>query len=252
MSKIKRGKGLTKVMTGPEEELDQRVQSHFREKTWDESIGKDSWMVFKIMAELVDGYDKLAKIGPCVSIFGSARLREGDKYYELAVEIAEKITDIGFGIITGGGPGIMEAGNKGARQREGKSIGLNIDLPFEQHFNPYIDKNYSMDFNYFFVRKVMFVKYSQGFIVMPGGFGTLDELSEALTLIQTAKIARFPVILVGSDFWSGLLDWFKQTLLKDGMIAEEDLNLYRIVDTADEAVAHIKAFYDKYTIGVNF
>lgn len=252
MSKIKRGKGLTKVMTGPEEELDQRVQSHFREKTWDESIGKDSWMVFKIMAELVDGYDKLAKIGPCVSIFGSARLREGDKYYELAVEIAEKITDIGFGIITGGGPGIMEAGNKGARQRKGKSIGLNIDLPFEQHFNPYIDKNYSMDFNYFFVRKVMFVKYSQGFIVMPGGFGTLDELSEALTLIQTAKIARFPVILVGSDFWSGLLDWFKQTLLKDGMIAEEDLNLYRIVDTADEAVAHIKAFYDKYTIGVNF
>ncbi|QFG52135.1 TIGR00730 family Rossman fold protein [Chryseobacterium sp.] len=252
MSKIKRGKGLTKVMTGPEEELDQRVQSHFREKTWDESIGKDSWMVFKIMAELVDGYDKLAKIGPCVSIFGSARLREGDKYYELAVEIAEKITDIGFGIITGGGPGIMEAGNKGARQREGKSIGLNIDLPFEQHFNPYIDKNYSMDFNYFFVRKVMFVKYSQGFIVMPGGFGTLDELSEALTLIQTAKIARFPVILVGSDFWSGLLDWFRQTLLKDGMISEEDLNLYRIVDTADEAVAHIKAFYDKYTIGVNF
>lgn len=252
MSKIKRGKGLTKVMTGPEEELDQRVQSHFREKTWDESIGKDSWMVFKIMAELVDGYDKLAKIGPCVSIFGSARLREGDKYYELAVEIAEKITDIGFGIITGGGPGIMEAGNKGARQRKGKSIGLNIDLPFEQHFNPYIDKNYSMDFNYFFVRKVMFVKYSQGFIVMPGGFGTLDELSEALTLIQTAKIARFPVILVGSDFWSGLLDWFKQTLLKDGMISEEDLNLYRIVDTADEAVAHIKAFYDKYTIGVNF
>lgn len=252
MSKIKRGKGLTKVMTGPEEELDQRVQSHFREKTWDESIGKDSWMVFKIMAELVDGYDKLAKIGPCVSIFGSARLREGDKYYELAVEIAEKITDIGFGIITGGGPGIMEAGNKGARQRKGKSIGLNIDLPFEQHFNPYIDKNYSMDFNYFFVRKVMFVKYSQGFIVMPGGFGTLDELSEALTLIQTAKIARFPVILVGSDFWSGLLDWFRQTLLKDGMISEEDLNLYRIVDTADEAVAHIKAFYDKYTIGVNF
>lgn len=252
MSKIKRGKGLTKIMTGPEEELDQRVQSHFREKTWDESIGKDSWMVFKIMAELVDGYDKLAKIGPCVSIFGSARLKEGDKYYELAVEIAQKITDIGFGIITGGGPGIMEAGNKGARQGEGKSIGLNIDLPFEQHFNPYIDKNYSMDFNYFFVRKVMFVKYSQGFIVMPGGFGTLDELSEALTLIQTAKIARFPVVLVGTAFWSGLIDWFKETLLKDGMISEEDLNLYRIVDTANEAVAHIKAFYDKYTIGVNF
>jgi uncharacterized protein (TIGR00730 family) len=252
MSKIKRGKGLTKIITGPEFEIDQRLQSHFEEKTWDETITKDSWMVFKIMAELVDGYEKLAKIGPCVSVFGSARLREGDKYYELAVEIAEKITAIGFGIITGGGPGIMEAGNKGARNGEGKSIGLNIDLPFEQHFNPYIDKNYSMDFNYFFVRKVMFVKYSQGFIVMPGGFGTLDEFSEALTLIQTAKIARFPVVLVGSEFWSGLLDWFKNTLLKDGMIAEEDLNLYRIVDTADEAVSHIKAFYDKYTIGVNF
>lgn len=252
MSKIKRGKGLTKIITGPEFEIDQRLQSHFQEKTWDETITKDSWMVFKIMAELVDGYEKLAKIGPCVSVFGSARLREGDKYYELAVEIAEKITAIGFGIITGGGPGIMEAGNKGARNGEGKSIGLNIDLPFEQHFNPYIDKNYSMDFNYFFVRKVMFVKYSQGFIVMPGGFGTLDEFSEALTLIQTAKIARFPVVLVGSEFWSGLLDWFKNTLLKDGMIAEEDLNLYRIVDTADEAVSHIKAFYDKYTIGVNF
>ncbi len=252
MSKIKRGKGLTKIITGPEFEIDQRLQSHFEEKTWDETITKDSWMVFKIMAELVDGYEKLAKIGPCVSVFGSARLREGDKYYELAVEIAEKITAIGFGIITGGGPGIMEAGNKGARNGEGKSIGLNIDLPFEQHFNPYIDKNYSMDFNYFFVRKVMFVKYSQGFIVMPGGFGTLDEFSEALTLIQTAKIARFPVVLVGSEFWGGLLDWFKNTLLKDGMIAEEDLNLYRIVDTADEAVSHIKAFYDKYTIGVNF
>ncbi|MBW8358609.1 MAG: TIGR00730 family Rossman fold protein [Weeksellaceae bacterium] len=252
MSKIKRGKGLTKIITGPEFEIDQRLQSHFQEKTWDETITKDSWMVFKIMAELVDGYEKLAKIGPCVSIFGSARLREGDKYYELAVEIAEKITAIGFGIITGGGPGIMEAGNKGARNGEGKSIGLNIDLPFEQHFNPYIDKNYSMDFNYFFVRKVMFVKYSQGFIVMPGGFGTLDEFSEALTLIQTAKIARFPVVLVGTEFWSGLLNWFKNTLLKDGMIAEEDLNLYRIVDSADEAVSHIKAFYDKYTIGVNF
>ena len=252
MSKIKRGKGLTKVITGPELEIDQRVQSHFQEKTWDETITKDSWMVFKIMAELVDGYEKLAKIGPCVSIFGSARLKEGDKYFEMAVEIAEKITDLGFGIITGGGPGIMEAGNKGARKAGGKSIGLNIELPFEQHFNPYIDKGYSMDFNYFFVRKVMFVKYSQGFVVMPGGFGTLDELSEAITLIQTQKIARFPIILVGSEFWSGLLDWFKNTLLKNGMIAEQDLNLYRVVDTADEAAAHIKAFYDKYSINVNF
>ena len=252
MSKIKRGKGLTKIITGPELEIDQRVQSHFKEKTWDETITKDSWMVFKIMAELVDGYEKLAKIGPCVSLFGSARLKETDHYYQVAVDIAEKITELGFGIITGGGPGIMEAGNRGARKAGGKSIGLNIELPFEQHFNPYIDKHYSMDFNYFFVRKVMFVKYSQGFVVMPGGFGTLDELSEAITLIQTQKIARFPIILVGSEFWSGLLDWFKNTLLKNGMIAEEDLNLYRVVDTAEEAAAHIKAFYDKYSINVNF
>ena len=211
-----------------------------------------SWMVFKVMSEFVDGYENLAKIGPCVSIFGSARLKREDKYYEMAVEIAKKITEIGFGVITGGGPGIMEAGNKGAKEGGGKSIGLNIELPFEQHFNPYIDKSYSMDFDYFFVRKVMFVKYSQGFIVLPGGFGTLDELSEALTLIQTHKIGRFPIVLVGSEFWSGLLDWYSNTLLKNGLIAEGDLSLFRIVDSADEAVAHIKAFYDKYSVSVNF
>lgn len=252
MSKIKRGKGTTRLVAGNEMEIDQEIQSHFVEKTWDETITKDSWMIFKIMAEFVDGYEKLAKIGPCVSIFGSARLKEDDKYYQMATEIADKITKLGFGIITGGGPGIMEAGNKGAKLGGGKSIGLNIELPFEQHFNPYIDKNYSMDFNYFFVRKVMFVKYSQGFIVMPGGFGTLDELMEALTLIQTHKIARFPIVLVGSHFWSGLLEWFKNTLLENKLIAEEDLNLFRVVDTADDAVGHIKAFYEKYTVNVNF
>lgn len=231
---------------------DERLQESFRQKTWDEKITKDSWMVFKVMAELVDGYEKLAKIGPCVTIFGSARLKETDKYYNVAVEIAEKITELGFGVITGGGPGIMEAGNRGAKNKNGKSIGLNIELPFEQHFNPYIDKHYSMDFDYFFVRKVMFVKYSQGFIVMPGGFGTLDELMEALTLIQTKKIGRFPIVMVGSEFWAGLFDWFKNTLLSKGMISEQDLNLYRVVDTADEAVAHIKAFYEKYSVNVNF
>ncbi|WP_126653206.1 LOG family protein [Chryseobacterium aureum] len=229
-----------------------KLHNSFRQKTWDETITKDSWMVFKVMAEFVDGYEKLAKIGPCVSIFGSARLKPENKYYEMAVDIAEKITKLGFGIITGGGPGIMEAGNKGAFNAKGKSIGLNIDLPFEQHFNPYINKSYSMNFDYFFVRKVMFVKYSQGFVVMPGGFGTLDELTEAMTLIQTNKIGKFPIVLVGSDFWGGLLDWFKATLLKEGMIAEDDLDLYRVVDTADEAVAHIKAFYDKYSVNVNF
>ena len=252
MSKIKRGKGTTRATTGNEFEIDQKVQRSFTEKTWDETITKDSWMVFKVMAEFVDGYEKLAKIGPCVSIFGSARLKPENKYYEMAVDIAKKITEIGFGVITGGGPGIMEAGNKGAKEGGGKSIGLNIELPFEQHFNPYIDKSYSMDFDYFFVRKVMFVKYSQGFIVLPGGFGTLDELSEALTLIQTHKIGRFPIVLVGSEFWSGLLDWFSNTLLKNGLIAEGDLSLFRIVDSADEAVAHIKAFYDKYSVSVNF
>ncbi|WP_313502151.1 LOG family protein [Kaistella carnis] len=252
MSKISRGKGTTKLATGNTFEIDQKVQNSFKEKTWDETVTKDSWMVFKIMAEFVDGYEKMAKIGPCVSLFGSARLQEDDDRYKLAVEIAEKITEIGFGIITGGGPGIMEAGNRGAHQGGGKSIGLNIDLPFEQHFNPYIDKGYSIDFDYFFVRKVMFVKYSQGFIVMPGGFGTLDELTEALTLIQTNKIGRFPIVLVGSKFWSGLLHWFKGTLVENGMIAETDLELFRVVDTADEAVAHIKAFYDKYSVNVNF
>lgn len=239
-------------LINPAMEEEKKLHESFRQKTWDETITKDSWMVFKVMAELVEGYEKLSKIGPCVSIFGSARLKPEDPYYQMAVEIAEKITQLGFGIITGGGPGIMEAGNKGAKQGGGRSIGLNIDLPFEQHFNPYIDRSYSMNFDYFFVRKVVFVKYSQGFVVMPGGFGTLDELSEAMTLIQTKKIGRFPIVLVGSEFWGGLLDWFRNTLLKNGMIAEKDLELYRVVDTADDAVAHIKAFYEKYSVNVNF
>lgn len=231
---------------------DTRIQDYFRQKPWDETLTEDSWSVFKIMAEFVDGFEKMGKIGPCVSIFGSARLKPNDLYYEMTVDIAEKITQLGFGIITGGGPGIMEAGNKGAMQGSGLSIGLNIELPFEQHFNPYINKAYSMNYNYFFVRKVMFMKYSQGFIVMPGGFGTLDELSEALTLIQTQKIARFPIILVGTSFWSGLLDWFKNSLLENKLITPENLQLFRLVDTADEAVGHIKAFYEKYSINVNF
>lgn len=234
-----------------EQDDDKRLQESLRQKTWDETITKDSWMVFRVMSEFVDGYEKMARIGPCVSIFGSARLKENNYYYKMAVDIAQKITEIGFGVITGGGPGIMEAGNRGANGH-GKSIGLNIELPFEQHFNPYVDKGYNINFDYFFVRKVMFVKYSQGFVVMPGGFGTLDELSEALTLIQTNKIGKFPIVLVGSEFWSGLLDWFKSTLLKEGLIAEKDLELFRVVDTAEDAVAHIKAFYDKYSVSVNF
>lgn len=234
-----------------EQDDDKRLQESLRQKTWDETITKDSWMVFRVMSEFVDGYEKMARIGPCVSIFGSARLKEDNFYYKMAVDIAKKITEIGFGVITGGGPGIMEAGNRGANGH-GKSIGLNIELPFEQHFNPYVDKGYNINFDYFFVRKVMFVKYSQGFVVMPGGFGTLDELTEALTLIQTNKIGKFPIVLVGSEFWRGLLDWFKSTLLKEGLIAEKDLELFRVVDTAEDAVAHIKAFYDKYSVSVNF
>ncbi|MFC4164520.1 TIGR00730 family Rossman fold protein [Epilithonimonas zeae] len=234
-----------------QQDEDKRLQESLRQKTWDETITKDSWMVFRVMSEFVDGYEKMAKIGPCVSIFGSARLKEDNFYYKMASDIAQKITEIGFGVITGGGPGIMEAGNRGA-SGQGKSIGLNIELPFEQHFNPYVDKGYNINFDYFFVRKVMFVKYSQGFVVMPGGFGTLDELSEALTLIQTNKIGKFPIVLVGSEFWSGLLDWFKGTLLKEGLIAEKDLSLFRVVDTAEDAVEHIKSFYDKYSVSVNF
>lgn len=233
-------------------EEEYKLRESFRQKSWSEQTTKDSWMVFKIMGEIVNGYEKMQKIGPCVSIFGSARLAPDDPYCLMAEDIAKRITVLGFGVITGGGPGIMEAGNKGARERGGKSIGLNIELPFEQHLNPYIDKLYSMDFDYFFIRKLMFIKYSQGFIVMPGGFGTLDELSEALTLIQTKKIGRFPIVLVGSEFWGGLLDWFRDALLKKKLISEEDFLLFRVVDTAEEAVSHIKAFYDKYAIHENF
>ena len=232
--------------------MEEKLKESFRQKTWSEQTTKDSWMVFKIMGEIVSGYEKMQKLGPCVSIFGSARLPRNSPYYLLAEEIAKKITDLGFGIITGGGPGIMEAANKGAKENGGKSIGLNIELPFEQSSNPYIDKQYSIEFDYFFIRKLMCVKYAQGFIIMPGGIGTLDELFEALTLIQTHKIGRFPIILVGSEFWKGLLDWMKNTLLEMKLISEDNFSLFRVVDTADEAVSHIKTFYDKYAIHENF
>lgn len=222
-------------------------------KGWNEVKTNDSWAIFKIMGEFVNGYEKLSLIGPCVSIFGSARTRPDSPYYQLAERIAQKITEHGYGVITGGGPGIMEAGNKGAHLAGGTSVGLNIDLPFEQHDNPYIDSDKNMNFDYFFVRKVMFVKYSQGFVVMPGGFGTLDELFEALTLIQTHKIERFPIILVGSSFWSGLLDWIKQALLVDNQnISPEDVDLFEIVDTEDEVLEILNNFYSKYNLSPNF
>jgi uncharacterized protein (TIGR00730 family) len=205
------------------------------------------------MSEFVYGYERLSEIGPCVSVFGSARTKPGEKYYELAVKVANKIVDQGYGIITGGGPGIMEAGNKGANLGGGTSVGLNIDLPFEQHDNPYIDANKNLDFDYFFVRKVMFVKYSQGFVVMPGGFGTLDELFEAITLIQTRKIDKFPIILVGTEFWSGLLDWIKTTLAeKLKTVSIEDLDLIELVDTEDEVVEILDKFYNQYDLSPNF
>jgi len=221
-------------------------------KGWNEIKTNDSWALFKIMGEFVNGFEKMSAIGPCVSIFGSARTKSGDKYYELAVSVAKSIAEAGYGIITGGGPGIMEAGNRGAHLAGGTSVGLNIDLPFEQHDNPYIDNDKSLDFDYFFVRKVMFVKYSQGFVVMPGGFGTLDELFEAITLIQTNKIEKFPIILVGSEFWCGLLDWIKATMLNVGNISPKDLDLIQIVDTEQEVVDLIDAFYKGNILSPNF
>ncbi|WBL21218.1 MULTISPECIES: TIGR00730 family Rossman fold protein [unclassified Zunongwangia] len=222
-------------------------------KTWNEIRTNDSWAIFKIMGEFVNGYEKLSQIGPCVSIFGSARTKPDMKYYKLTEEVAKKIVDHGYGIITGGGPGIMEAGNKGAHLAGGTSVGLNIELPFEQHDNPYIDNDKSLDFDYFFVRKVMFVKYSQGFVVMPGGFGTLDELFEAITLIQTHKIDKFPIILVGSDFWSGLVEWIKTTLLDSFKnISAPDMDLVQVVDTPEEVIEILDKFYEEYNLSPNF
>ena len=215
------------------------MRNELTPKNWNEVKTNDSWAIFKIMGEFVNGYEKLSQIGPCVSIFGSARTKPDQPYYQLATRIAKKITENGYGVITGGGPGIMEAGNKGAHLAGGTSVGLNITLPFEQHDNPYIDGDKSIDFDYFFVRKVMFVKYSQGFVVMPGGFGTLDEFFEALTLIQTHKIERFPIILVGTDFWQGLLDWVKKALLHDNQnISATDLDLIHLVDTEEEVLKY--------------
>ena len=230
-----------------------KIQEKLKQKTWNEIRTNDSWGIFKIMSEFVNGYESMARIGPCVSIFGSARIKPDNKYYLLAEKIAYKISKAGYGVITGGGPGIMEAGNKGAHNGDGTSVGLNIELPFEQHHNPYIDKDKNLNFDYFFVRKVMFVKYSQGFVVMPGGFGTLDELFEAVTLIQTKKIGKFPIILVGTDFWSGLIGWINTVLIeKEKTIHLEDMNLIKIVDTEDEVVKALDDFYKKYNLSPNF
>ena len=232
---------------------DKVIQDRLKQKTWNEIRTNDSWAIFKIMAEFVNGYETMGRIGPCVTIFGSARTKPKDPNSLLAEKIAFKISKAGYGVITGGGPGIMEAGNKGAHLGGGTSVGLNIELPFEQHFNPYIDGDKNLNFDYFFVRKVMFVKYSQGFVVMPGGFGTMDELFEAITLIQTKKVAKFPIILVGSSFWSGLIDWIKNVLVeREATVSPEDLNLFKIVDDADEVVDILDKFYKKYDLSPNF
>ncbi|MDX1829855.1 MAG: TIGR00730 family Rossman fold protein [Lutibacter sp.] len=229
-----------------------KIREKFKQKTWNEVKTNDSWAIFKIMAEFVEGFERLSKIGPCVTIYGSARTKPDHKYYKLAENIAYKLTKHGYGIITGGGPGIMEAGNKGAKRGGGTSVGLNIELPHEQHENPYIDDDKVLDFDYFFVRKVMFTKYSQGFVAMPGGFGTMDELFEAITLIQTKKIGKFPIVLVGVTFWTPLIDWLKNTLIEQGNINKEDLNLFSIVDSEDEVLEVIDTFYNKYKFSPNF
>lgn len=232
---------------------DDKIKKRFRKKEWNEVKSHDSWAVFKIMSEFVYGFEALSKIGPCVSIFGSARTTESHKYYKIADTLAYKLSLKGYGVITGGGPGIMEAANKGAHRAGGSSVGLNIDLPFEQNNNQYIDKDKSLQFDYFFVRKLMFMKYAQGFIVLPGGFGTLDELFEALTLIQTNKIGKFPIVLMSQSFWGGLIDWIKNVLLEtNNNINKEDLDIFYLADTVDEAIQHIDDFYKKYLLKPNF
>ena len=232
---------------------EEKIKKAFKQKTWNEIKTSDSWQIFKVMAEFVEGFEKMASIGPCVSIFGSARTQLDSKYYKLGEEIAYKLTQSGYGVITGGGPGIMEAANKGARKGNGKSEGLNIHLPFEQSSNPFIDHDKLITFKHFFVRKVMFQKYAQGFIVLPGGFGTFDEFFESVTLIQTGKIGRFPIVLVGKDFWAGLVDWIKEVVQQDERnIGPEDMDLFTLVDTADEAVGVINEFYSKYLLSPNF
>ncbi len=216
-----------------------------REKSWTTELkAQSSWQIFKVMSEFVEGFEKMNKIGPCISIFGSARTQGGDKYYEMAVELAKKLTDEGYGVITGGGPGIMEAANKGAFDVGGKSVGLNIDLPFEQEPNKFIDFDKLITFKYFFCRKVMFVKYAQAFVLFPGGYGTMDEFFECLTLIQTRKIDRFPIICIGKDYWEGLLSWMSGVMMKKfNNIEDNDLQLITLVETADEAIDFIREYY---------
>ena len=230
-----------------------KILEAFKQKDWNEIRTSDSWQIFKIMAEFVEGFEKLSSIGPCVSIFGSARTKPDNKYHKLAEDIAFLLTKHGYGVITGGGPGIMEAANMGAKKGKGKSVGINIDLPMEQSANLFIDHDKLITFKHFFIRKVMFQKYAQGFIVLPGGFGTFDELFEALTLIQTGKIGRFPIVLVGTEYWGGLIQWIKDMMYThENYITPEEMELFSVVDTAENAVEQINKFYNKYLLSPNF
>ncbi len=234
-----------------QEEKD-RIRKSFKIKNWSETKAEDAWSIFKIMGEFANGYEKMSAIGPCVAIFGSARTAPDNKYYIMAEEIAYELTQRGFGVITGGGPGIMEAGNKGASRGGGKSVGLNIVLPMEQTSNPYIDRDKCIDFQYFFTRKTIFTRYAQGFIVMPGGFGTLDEFFEALTLVQTQKLANFPIILVGKSYWQGMIDWISTAMVEEGNIGADEMQLFKVVDTVSAAVNIVEDFYTRYALRPNF
>lgn len=226
---------------------------NIQERDWAETKAHSSWQIFKIMAEFVEGFEAMNKIGPCISIFGSARTHSGHPYYDLAVEIARKLVEEGFGIITGGGPGAMEAANKGAHLAGGRSVGLNIELPHEQQSNNYIDRDKSVNFNFFFVRKVMFVKYAQGFVMMPGGFGTMDEFLEVATLVQTRKLNETPMILVGTDYWRGLLDWMKKVMCDEQHnINPNDLDLFKLFDKAEDVVDYFREFYRVHKLRPNF
>lgn len=212
-------------------------------EVWEQQTLRDTWRVFRIMAEFVDGFETLSRVGPCLTIFGSARSGRGSHDYELARSVARQAVLKGYGVITGGGPGIMEAANLGAQESGGVSVGLNIDLPFEQVANAYIDRDKLVNFNFFFVRKVMLLKYAQAVVVLPGGFGTLDEMFESLTLIQTKKATPFPIVLMGERFWEGLLHWIRETVLAHGKVSIEDFNLFTVTDDPVTAIQAIEEFY---------
>jgi hypothetical protein len=237
----RQGPAMLRGKAIPQTTTDQRLLDTRGPSDW---VHEDPWRVLRIQAEFVEGFGLLAELGPAVSVFGSARTKPGSAEYELAVEIGAKLSDAGYAVITGGGPGIMEAGNKGADENGGVSVGLGIELPFEQSMNDHID--IGLEFRYFFVRKTMFVKYSQAFVVLPGGFGTLDELFEAITLVQTKKITQFPIVLVGTEYWGGLLDWIRSTMLPSGKISPSDPELLQLTDDPDEVVRIVQEAHENH------